>query len=156
MYVQKVESVILSAFRVRTFLPKHPSPVKVIPGYAYAFIWNTPKLLELYEANDDIDRCNWNIAPFTYTQSAGEGTPVDGREFVKGKRDEVEQQYWDKSFSYGKTEPGSTYGDRESKNDANKNRNRLPPNIVENMKQTRRVKTILPSISLFSVTLTFC
>ena len=78
----------------------------------------------LYEANDDIDRCNWNIAPFTYTQSAGEGTPVDGREFVKGKRDEVEQQYWDKSFSYGKTEPGSTYGDRESKNDANKNRNR--------------------------------
>ena len=44
------------------------------PGYAYAFIWNTPKLLELYEANDDIDRCNWNIAPFTYTQSAGEGT----------------------------------------------------------------------------------
>ena len=64
------------------------------PGYAYAFIWNTPKLLELYEANGDIDRCNWNIAPFTYTQSAGEGTPVDGREFVKGKRDEVEQQYW--------------------------------------------------------------
>ena len=59
------------------------------PGYAYAFIWNTPKLLELYEANGDIDRCNWNIAPFTYTQSAGEGTPVDGREFVKGKRDEV-------------------------------------------------------------------
>ena len=46
------------------------------PGYAYAFIWNTPKLLELYEANDDIDRCNWNIAPFTYTQSAGEGTPA--------------------------------------------------------------------------------
>ena len=38
--------------------------------------------------------------------------------------EEVEQQYWDKSFSYGKTEPGSTYGDRESKNDANKNRNR--------------------------------
>ena len=32
----------------------------------------------------------------------------------------------------------------------------LPPNIVENMKQTRRVKTILPSTSLFSVTLTFC
>ena len=30
MYVQKVESVILSAFRVRTFLPKHPSLVKVI------------------------------------------------------------------------------------------------------------------------------
>lgn len=78
----------------------------------------------MYEANGDIDRCNWNIAPFTYTQSAGEGTPVDGREFVKGKRDEVEQQYWNQSFSYGKTEPGSTYGDRESKNDANKNRNR--------------------------------
>ncbi len=36
----------------------------------------------------------------------------------------MEQQYWDKSFSYGKTDPGSTYGDRESKNDANKNRNR--------------------------------
>ena len=30
------------------------------------------------------------------------GTPVDGREFVKGKRDEVEQQYWNQSFSYGK------------------------------------------------------
>ena len=36
----------------------------------------------------------------------------------------MEQQYWDQSFSYGKTDPGSTYGDRESKNDANKNRNR--------------------------------
>lgn len=98
------------------------------PGYAYAFIWSTPKLLELYEKNKDIDRCNWNIAPFTYTQSAGEGTPVDGREFVKGKMAEVQTQYWDKSFSYPtiiKDNSGKIIGgDRETTNDPSKNRNR--------------------------------
>lgn len=70
------------------------------PGYGYAFFWSTPKLYELYEANGDIDRMNWNIAPFTYTQSVS-GKGVDGRMFEFGKLAEVKGQYWDKSYQYG-------------------------------------------------------
>ena len=70
------------------------------PGYGYAFFWSTPKLYELYEANGDIDRMNWNIAPFTYTQSVS-GKGVDGRLFEFGKLAEVKGQYWDKSYQYG-------------------------------------------------------
>ncbi len=82
------------------------------PGYGYAFFWSTPKLYELYEANGDIDRMNWNIAPFTYTQSkAGKG--VDGRIFEVGKLDEVKNQYWDRSYQYGAPDEKGTLGDRE-------------------------------------------
>lgn len=82
------------------------------PGYGYAFFWSTPKLYELYEANGDIDRMNWNIAPFTYTQSkAGKG--VDGRMFEVGKLDEVKNQYWDRSYQYGAPDEKGTLGDRE-------------------------------------------
>lgn len=87
------------------------------PGFGYAFIYATPKLLELYEANGDINRCNWNIAPFGYTQSV-KGGPVDGRYFEFGKMAEVKNQYGDVSFSYGA-------GDREktkSSSDGNRNR----------------------------------
>lgn len=82
------------------------------PGYGYAFFWSTPKLYELYEANGDIDRMNWNIAPFTYTQSkAGKG--VDGRMFEVGKLEEVKNQYWDRSYQYGAPDEKATLGDRE-------------------------------------------
>lgn len=82
------------------------------PGYGYSFFWSTPKLYELYEKNADINRMNWNIAPFTYTQSvAGKG--VDGRVFEKGKLAEVQQQYWDESYQYGLTTPKDKKGDRE-------------------------------------------
>ena len=82
-------------------LSKNESLVgKADPGYGYAFFWSTPKLYRLYEANGDIDRMNWNIAPFTYTQSVT-GKGVDGRLFEVGKMQEVKNQYWDKSYEYG-------------------------------------------------------
>lgn len=106
------------------------------PGFGYGFVYATPKLLDLYEANNDIDRCNWNIAPFTYTQSK-KGGPVDGRYFEFQKMNEVREQYWDISFSYGPegsfiiTDPetGKTetkrYGDYEkTKSSSDNNRNR--------------------------------
>lgn len=88
---------------------------KADPGYGYAFFWSTPKLYKLYEANGDIDRMNWNIAPFTYTQSET-GKGVDGRLFEAGKLEEVKNQYWDKSYVYGAPDAAgdkATKGDRE-------------------------------------------
>lgn len=82
------------------------------PGYGYCFFWSTPKLYELYVANKDINRMNWSLAPFAYTQSKS-GAGVDGRLFEKGKREEVKYQYWDKSYSYGDTQSSANYGDRE-------------------------------------------
>ena len=82
------------------------------PGYGYGFFYCTPKLFDLYEANGDIQRMNWNIAPFQYTESvAGKG--VDGRLFEVGKLAEVKQQYYSKSFFYGDTKVGDNKGDRE-------------------------------------------
>ena len=73
------------------------------PGYGYAFFWCTPKLYELYLENDDIERMNWNIAPFTYVQKTS-GKGVTGRQFFYGKLDEVKNQYWDQSYSYGEAQ----------------------------------------------------
>lgn len=84
------------------------------PGYGYGQFWSTPKLYELYTSNNDINRMNWSIAPFKYTQSVNGGA-VDGREFEVGKLAEVKGQYWNESFQYGETEPGATIGDREKK-----------------------------------------
>lgn len=84
------------------------------PGYGYGQFWSTPKLYELYTSNNDINRMNWSIAPFKYTQSV-KGGAVDGREFEVGKLAEVKGQYWNESFQYGETEPGATIGDREKK-----------------------------------------
>lgn len=85
---------------------------KADPGYGYCFFWSTPKLYELYVKNGDIDRMNWSIAPFQYTQSVS-GKGVDGRQFEKGKLAEVQQQYWDQSYQYGLTSSSDKYGDRE-------------------------------------------
>lgn len=84
------------------------------PGYGYGQFWSTPKLYELYTSNNDINRMNWSIAPFKYTQSV-KGGAVDGREFEVGKLAEVKNQYWNESFQYGETEQGATIGDREKK-----------------------------------------
>ena len=73
---------------------------KADPGYSYSFIYSTPKLLDIYEANGDINRCNWSIAPFTYGQSNGVGTAVDFRQFEYGKKAQVANQYDYKSFTY--------------------------------------------------------
>lgn len=98
------------------------------PGFSYGFIYTTPKLLSLYEENGDIDRCNWSIAPFSYTQSV-KGGAVDGRYFEFGKLKEVQQQYWDLSYEYGPKGTNSStktdYGDREkaqASSDNNRNR----------------------------------
>ena len=42
---------------------------------------------------------------------------------------------------------GSTYGDRESKNDANKNRNRAAAKYRREYEADKKSKTILPSTS---------
>lgn len=70
------------------------------PGYGYAFYRSTPKLYELYLSNGDINRMNWNIAPFEYVQQTT-GKGVTGRNFYPGKMAEVKGQYWDKAYSYG-------------------------------------------------------
>ena len=70
------------------------------PGLGYGYYYCTPKLYELYEANGDIERMNWTIAPFEYVQQTS-GQGVTGRTFYAGKMDEVKQQYWDKSYQYG-------------------------------------------------------
>lgn len=85
---------------------------KADPGYSYGFFYCTPKLYELYTANGDINRLNWNIAPFTYTESV-RGKGVDGREFEKGKLAEVKTQYYNQSYSYGDQSVGAKFGDRE-------------------------------------------
>ena len=82
------------------------------PGYGYCFFWSTPKLYQLYLDNGDINRMNWNIAPFQYTQSVS-GKGVDGRLFEQGKMSEVKRQYWNKSYRYGDMPTGSNIGDRE-------------------------------------------
>lgn len=84
------------------------------PGYGYCFFWSTPKLYQLYVSNGDINRMNWSIAPFKYTQSKA-GQAVDGREFEVGKLNEVMSQYGNESYSYSITAVGATYGDREKK-----------------------------------------
>ena len=107
------------------------------PGFGYGFIYATPKLLDLYEENKDINRCNWSIAPFTYTRT-GKNSPVNGRYFEYGKLEEVKKQYWDVSYSYGPeksvtiTDPDTgksetyRYGDHEkTKASSDNNRNRV-------------------------------
>ena len=85
---------------------------KLDPGFGYCFFWSTPKLYELYEKNGDKDRMNWNIAPFSYTQSkVGKG--VDGRVFEKGKLQEIKNQYYNQSYSYGDMPSTAKTGDRE-------------------------------------------
>lgn len=71
------------------------------PGYAYAFIYCTPKLYNLYVDNGDTQRLNWSVAPFKYVEAGGKNTGVTGREFEKGKLEEVMAQYGNQSYSYG-------------------------------------------------------
>lgn len=70
------------------------------PGYAYAFIYSTPKLYNLYVNNGDIKRFNWSIAPFEYREAGGKNTGVTHREFEMGKMKEVMEQYGPQSYQY--------------------------------------------------------
>ncbi|MCI1646863.1 MAG: RagB/SusD family nutrient uptake outer membrane protein [Bacteroides sp.] len=70
---------------------------KANPGYSYGFIYCTPKLYHLYEANGDTKRCDWNIAPFTYIQDTQGDRPVIGRNFEYGKKGTLQYP----CFEYG-------------------------------------------------------
>lgn len=82
------------------------------PGFGYAYFWSTPKLYELYVANADLKRMNWSIAPFEYVE-AEKGKGVSGRMFEFGKINEVKEQYWDVSYSYGEGNKDKKIGDYE-------------------------------------------
>lgn len=94
------------------------------PGFGYAYFWSTPKLYELYKENGDINRMNWNIAPFEYVESVS-NKGVTGRQFEYGKLEEVKSQYWDVSYSYGEGDASKKTGDYEkSEADSEKNYSR--------------------------------
>lgn len=82
---------------------------KADPGYSYGFIYATPKLYELYEANGDTARCNWNIAPFEYVKS---DNGVTGRKFEYGKKDEIKYP----CFTYGTGDVEKAANDKTNSN----------------------------------------
>ena len=94
------------------------------PGFGYAYFWSTPKLYELYKDNGDINRMNWNIAPFEYVEAVSK-KGVTGRQFEYGKLEEVKNQYWDVSYSYGEGDSSKKTGDYEkTEADSEKNYSR--------------------------------
>lgn len=94
------------------------------PGLGYAYFWSTPKLYELYKNNSDKKRMNWSIAPFEYI-AAVLGKGVTGRQFEYGKMNEVKEQYWDVSYSYGPGDITKKTGDYEkTEADSEKNYSR--------------------------------
>lgn len=94
------------------------------PGFGYAYFWSTPKLYELYTGNGDLERMNWNIAPFEYVEATS-GKGVTGRQFEYGKIAEVKKQYWDVSYSYGEGNMSKKTGDYEkTQTDSEKNYSR--------------------------------
>jgi hypothetical protein len=56
------------------------------PGYSYRFIFATLKLYDMYEAEMDTARGNWNIAPFEYEHDPLAPNPVIGRKYYSDKR----------------------------------------------------------------------
>lgn len=55
------------------------------PGYSYKFIYASLKLFELYEAEGDTARGDWNIAPYEYGYAATTPKKVTGRVYYFGK-----------------------------------------------------------------------
>lgn len=114
------------------------------PGYAYAFLWSTPKLYELYgykapygkaQYTDDADpkwddvevrddRFIWNIAPFSYRSVSGDKSRgIVGRTFqhrdlyywVMSEGDEFAGKgYGDRSNDYGLNEDAPVYNSTTS------------------------------------------
>lgn len=54
------------------------------PGYSYKFAYASLKLYEMYEAEGDTARGDWNITPFEYIVSSTTGA-VTGRRYYYGK-----------------------------------------------------------------------
>lgn len=119
------------------------------PGFGYAYFWSTPKLYELYVNNKDINRMNWNIAPFEYI-AAVSGKGVTGRQFEYGKMAEVKKQYWDISYSYGIGNMAKKTGDYE-KPEAESEKTIPAPaaNTVESMNSTVQRRTRITLLSTF-------
>lgn len=91
------------------------------PGYCYGFIYSTPKLYELYQANGDVKRFYWNIAPFTY-QQATSGSSVTGRQFDNGTMNTILNDLgnWGaRTNSYGAGNASKKTGDYESASASN-------------------------------------
>ncbi len=55
------------------------------PGYSYKFIYASLKLFQMYEAEGDTARGNWNIADYEYTYASAAPKPVTGRVYYYGK-----------------------------------------------------------------------
>lgn len=55
------------------------------PGYSYRFIFASLKLYNLYEAENDIERGNWNIAPYEYIHATAAPRPITSIRFFYGK-----------------------------------------------------------------------
>ena len=92
------------------------------PGFCYEYIFATPKLYDLYEANNDKERFLWNIAPFRYQQSNGTVSGVTGREFKQGLMADYMKYYGDKGYSYGPKTADKVGDYEETKLDLNKGR----------------------------------
>lgn len=72
----------------------------------------------------DINRMNWSIAPFEYVEAVSK-KGITGRQFEFGKMEEVKNQYWDVSYSYGQGDAAKKTGDYEkSEADSEKNYSR--------------------------------
>lgn len=56
------------------------------PGYSYRFIFASLKLYEMYEAEGDTMRSNWNIAPYEYDVETTGNKLVNGRIYFEGKK----------------------------------------------------------------------
>ncbi len=56
------------------------------PGYSYGFLFASLKLYNMYEAEGDTMRSNWNIAPYNYTYASTSPRQVIGRSYFYGKK----------------------------------------------------------------------
>jgi hypothetical protein len=105
------------------------------PGYSYRFLFASLKLFEMYEAENDTTRGDWNIANYDYVVSSAGSKPVTGRKYYYGKlRGEVAPA----GFTYtedtqaasanNKTRAAAKYR-REYETIAPKNKNYTPINF---------------------------
>lgn len=56
------------------------------PGYSYMFLFASTKLYDMYEAEGDKERGDWNIAPFVYTTTTTSPKRIKGKKFFFGKK----------------------------------------------------------------------
>lgn len=119
------------------------------PGFGYAYFWSTPKLYELYKDNGDINRMNWNIAPFEYVEAVSK-KGVTGRQFEYGKLEEVKTNIGMCLTAMAKVIlPRKREITRKPKPTQKRTTHVLAENTAENMRHTapKRTRTTLHSTS---------